>query len=210
MSDTAIIISGGGEVPAAVADGLPTDAYVIAADSGLDLAAALGIRVDVVIGDLDSVSATVLEAAKRRGTRVRRHPVDKDATDLELAMTHAREKGVSSVIVIGGHGGRMDHFLANASLLAAQTGLDVEWRTATSRAHRVNGTLRLHGSPGEMISLLAFGGPAKGVRTSGLRWPLHGEDLQPDGTRGMSNRFVEEQAEIVVADGNLLVVLPER
>jgi len=210
MSDTAIIISGGDGVPVAVLDGLPADAYVIAADSGLDLAATLGIRVDIVIGDLDSVSATALEIAKRRGTRIQHHPVDKDATDLELAVTHAREKGVSSVIVIGGHGGRMDHFLANASLLAAVPGLDVEWRTATSRAHRVNGTLCLQGSPGETISLLAFGGPAKGVRTSGLRWPLHDEDLQPDSTRGMSNRFVEEQAEIAVADGNLLVVLPER
>jgi len=210
MTDTAIIISGGDKVPPAVADGLPADTYVIAADSGLDLAATLGIRVDIVIGDLDSASAAALEGAQRRGTRIQRHPVDKDASDLELALAHAREKGVSSLIVIGGHGGRMDHFLANASLLAAQTGLDIEWRTGTGWAHRVNGTLLLRGSPGETISLLAFGGPAKRVRTSGLQWPLHGEDLDPGGTRGLSNRFIGEQARIAVADGNLLVILPER
>ncbi|NIA24201.1 MAG: thiamine diphosphokinase [Gammaproteobacteria bacterium] len=210
MTDMAIIISGGDQVPVAVLDGLPGDAYVIAADSGVDLAATLGIRVDIVIGDLDSVSATALENTKRLGTRIQHHPVDKDATDLELALAHAREEGVSSVIVIGGHGGRMDHFLANASLLAAQTGLDVEWRTGTGTAYRVNGTLHLHGAPGETISLLAFGGPVHRVRTSGLQWPLHDEDLQPGGTRGMSNRFLGEQVEIGVADGNLLVVLPER
>ena len=209
MSDTAIILAGGDEVPVTVLEGLPVGAYVIAADSGLDLAAKLGIKVDVVIGDLDSASQAALDAAKRENIPFQRHPVDKNATDLTLALAHARERAVSSVIVIGGYGGRIDHFLANASLLAAQAGLDVEWRTGIGRVHRVDGTLRIHGTPGATVSLLSFGGPARGVRTSGLQWPLLHEDLHPGSTRGISNRFTGEWAEIAVAEGNLLVMIPD-
>ena len=209
MSETAIILAGGDDVPPGDVGDLPADAYVIAADSGLDLAAKLGLHADIVIGDLDSVSHQALDLAERQKVPIQRHPVDKDATDLELALMHAHERNVESVIVIGGSGGRIDHFLANAGLLAAQTGIDLEWRTGTSTVHRVNGTLLLEGRKGAVVSLLAFGGPVRGIQTSGLQWPLVQEDLEPGSTRGISNRLVEEHAEVSVAYGNLLVIVPQ-
>lgn len=207
MSDTAIIFCGGDDVPAGAGESLPADALVIAADSGLDLAVKMGAEVDVLVGDLDSVGSTALAQARRRGIAIIRHPVDKDASDLELAVDLARERGVSSVIVIGGSGGRIDHFLANASLLAAQDGIAVEWRTAVGTVYRVNRSLRIHGSPGDTVSLLALGGAARGVHTLGLHWMLEGEDLPSGSTRGISNRFTAEWAEITVASGNLLVIV---
>ena len=63
----------------------PADAFVIAADSGLEHAAALGLSVDVLVGDLDSASASAVRAAEAAGVRIERHAVDKEATDLELA-----------------------------------------------------------------------------------------------------------------------------
>jgi thiamine pyrophosphokinase len=204
--NTAVILAGG-DPPETVGD-LPADAVVIAADSGLDTAVRLGVAVDVVIGDLDSVSPAAMAAAGD-GATVRRHPVDKDATDLELAFEHARSLGVRSVVLIGGGGGRIDHFFANASLVASQTGLDVEWRTGHGVVHRVNGHLRLHGEPEETASLLPFGGTAR-VWTSGFRWTLNGDVLRPGRTRGVSNRFVGGLATIDVTEGDLLVVLPAR
>src|SRR4051794_15769361 len=111
MPATAIVFTGGDPPgPAAVRD-LPADRIVIAADSGLDHALALGVRVDVVIGDLDSVDAKGLEQARTDGTRVEPHPADKDQTDLELAMGLASSSGADRLIVVGGHGGRVDHWL---------------------------------------------------------------------------------------------------
>lgn len=200
-----IVIFAGGADPLDIGE-LPDDAFVIAADSGFDVAERAGVAVDLLIGDLDSVSGDAVD----RVPETLRFPVDKDETDLELAVGRARSMGATSLLVIGGAGGRTDHFLANASLLAALDGLDVEWRTGSGTLFRVNGSLHIKGIPGETVSLLAFGGPARGVRTTGLRWRLDDEDLLPGSTRGVSNALVHESALISLDEGNLMAVLPER
>jgi thiamine pyrophosphokinase len=65
------------------------------------------------------------------------------------------------------------------------------------------------GTPGELISLLALGGPARGVRSEGLRWPLEDAVLDPGSSLGVSNLFAEEQAVIEVADGVVLAIRPQ-
>src|SRR5436189_171657 len=142
---------------------------------------ALGIAVDVVVGDLDSVDLQVLDAARHAGAVVERHPAAKDATDLELALLAARERGVAEILVVGGHGGRLDHFLANALLLAAPafSSLHVEARVGPADVVVVRDHAVLHGRVGDLCSLLALGGPALGVRTEGLRFALAGDDLLP-------------------------------
>jgi thiamine pyrophosphokinase len=200
-----IVIFAGGAAPSDIGT-MPDGAFVIAADSGFDIARRHAVAVDLLIGDLDSVS----EDAVHQAPQTLRFPVDKNETDLELAIDRARSMGVTSLLVIGGAGGRMDHFLANASLLASLDGLDVEWRTGSGTLLRVNGSVRVAGTPGETISLLAFGGPARGVRTTGLRWRLDNEHLLPGSTRGVSNAFIDDAALISLDEGNLMVALPER
>ena len=82
MTEPDVVVVASGPGPSVAVPVTPT---VIAADGGLDRAAALGLDVDVVIGDLDSVSAEALAAAEAAGARIVRHPEAKDATDLELA-----------------------------------------------------------------------------------------------------------------------------
>ena len=99
---------------------VPGAATVIAADGGLDRATALGLEVDVVVGDLDSVSAGALAAAEAAGARVVRHPVAKDATDLELALDEAVRIGARRVLVVASAEGRLDHLLGSLLLLGAE------------------------------------------------------------------------------------------
>ena len=82
----AVVFAGGDPLPEEVRRLLPRDALVVAADSGLDLARRLGVPVDLVVGDFDSVDPAGLAAAAAAGSVLERHPVDKDATDLELAL----------------------------------------------------------------------------------------------------------------------------
>jgi thiamine pyrophosphokinase len=58
------------------------------------------------------------------------------------------------------------------------------------------------------VTLLAVGGAVTGVRTTGLRYPLHGETLTPGSSRGVSNELVEPVATVTVATGVLLVAVP--
>ena len=94
MARTAVIVIGGGGIDPRVVAHLPADRMVIAADSGLDHAMELGLEVDLLVGDLDSVSQQALAEASARGTPVERHRPDKDATDTELAIAAAVERGL--------------------------------------------------------------------------------------------------------------------
>src|SRR5438034_10430384 len=76
----AIVLAGGDPVAASLRTVLPDAALVIAADSGLHQSGPLGLRVDYVVGDLDSADPAAVDAARRAGAVVERHPVDKDAT----------------------------------------------------------------------------------------------------------------------------------
>ncbi|MGI8758706.1 MAG: thiamine diphosphokinase, partial [Acidimicrobiales bacterium] len=206
----AVLLTGGDPVHPALASQLPDPAYVIAADSGLEQAGALGVGVDLAVGDFDSVSPARLEAAVAAGCRVERHPAAKDHTDLELGLRAAREWGAERVLVVGGHGGRLDHLLANALVLAGAdfADLSVEALMGPARLFVVRRHLELHGRPGELVSLLAVGGPASGVRTDGLRYPLTGEELRAGSTRGVSNEMIGPVATVALSAGTLLAVLP--
>ena len=58
---------------------------MIAADKGFEHARALGLKVDVVVGDFDSVSSEQVENIDP-GVTLERHDVDKDESDLALAI----------------------------------------------------------------------------------------------------------------------------
>ena len=207
----ALVFAGGDAIPRAVGDHLDHDRLVIAADSGLDHAHALGFHADLLVGDLDSVDADLLRAARDNGTKVEHHPVEKDATDLELALEAARSRGAIRVTVVGGTGGRLDHLLANALLLAAPRfgDLELDALLPPARVTVVRNERTLPGRVGALCTLLPAGGPADGVTTTGLRYPLRDERLAAGTTRGVSNVFVDVTATVVVRAGVLLAIQPD-
>lgn len=207
MKEPNVIVVASGPGPAVA---VPHAETVVAADGGLDRALALGLAVDVVIGDLDSVSDAALAAAEAAGTRVVRHPAAKDATDLELALDEAVALGARRVLVVASADGRLDHLLASLELLAADRYAELELdaligdaRIAVIRRERV-----LRGTPGELVSLIAVGGRAEGVTTEGLAYGLAGERLGAGSTRGVSNVFEDEEARVDVGSGVLLAICP--
>ncbi len=206
---TAFIFCGGG--PSQVPVVVPDDALVIAADVGLAEAERLGVEVELLVGDLDSVDAGSLERFERAGGEVRRYPEDKDATDLDIAIEAALVAGVGRVVVVGGGGGRLDHLIANALVMGSPryAAVEIDGVFGGSQLHICRGRRQLAGTPGELISLLALGGPARGVRSEGLRWPLEDAVLDAGSSLGVSNLFVEEQAMIEVADGVVLAIRPQ-
>jgi thiamine pyrophosphokinase len=208
----ALVFAGGDPVDGDVAARLPQSGVtVVAADSGVEHALAIGRGVDLVIGDFDSANPAAVDTAVAGGAEVRRYPSDKDQSDLELALHAARAGGARRVIVVGGYGGRLDHSLANALLLASPSfaDLDIEALVGDARITVIHREARLTGAPGELCSLLAVGGTARGVRTRGLRYPLEGEDLLPGSTRGVSNEFSEPVATVSLDHGALLAVQPD-
>ena len=205
-----IVFAGGDAPPASVRDRLPPDAVAIAADSGLEHAQALGRTVDVVVGDLDSVDRAALDRAMASGTAVESHPPDKDATDLELALDAAVARGATTVTVVGGYGGRVDHFLANVLLLGHEryAAITLDAWIGTAHVVVIRDDVTLSGAVGSLCTLLAVGGPASGVTTHRLRYPLSDATLLPGSTWGVSNVLLEPTARVTVASGTLLSIQP--
>lgn len=189
---------------------LPAHDLVIAADSGLHLAHDLGLPVDVAVGDFDSAAPAAVASAEKAGAVVERHPVDKDRTDLELALDTAVARGATHVVVVGIDGGRSDHELANLLLLGSgkYRSVAIETLSPSARSVVVTASATLPGAVGDIVSLLPLGGAARGVRTSGLEFALAGDDLEPGTTRGVSNIIESAPATVSVAGGTLLAVLP--
>jgi thiamine pyrophosphokinase len=189
---------------------LPPAETVVAADGGLLRARALGLGVDVVVGDLDSATPEALAAAEAEGARIVRHPQAKDATDLELALDEAVALGARRVLVVASAGGRLDHLLGSVLLLAAEryAALELDALVGDALVHVVRGERTLRGAPGELLTLVPLGGAADGVTTAGLEYPLRGETLAPGTTRGVSNVFLDTEARVTLERGVLLAIRP--
>lgn len=190
---------------------------VIAADGGLVRARALGLRADLLIGDLDSLDPALAEAAEAEGITILRARPDKDESDAELALLEAVRRGATRVTVLGAFGGpRLDHALANLWLLAhpGLAGVGVALLDGGSRATLVTAPASdgspvhraLPGPVGATVSLLPLGGDVTGITTTGLRYPLRDEPLRTGPARGLSNVRLAPDASVDVRNGRLLVV----
>jgi thiamine pyrophosphokinase len=211
MSDeVVIVVAGGAPPPRDAAGGVPPGAAVIAADGGLENAHALGLEPTAVIGDFDSVSENALESAAAVGAQVVRHPEAKDATDLELALDAALDLRPARIHVLAADGGRLDHLLSALLLLASPkyAAVSIDAVLGSARVDVIRDESTLTGEAGELVSLVALNGPAEGVTTAGLAYPLRDETLEPGSSRGVSNVFTEDTARVAVRRGVLLAVRP--
>jgi len=211
-----VVVAIGGDVPQqghAACDALCASSdLVIAADGGLRHLGQFDQAPDVVVGDLDSADPTLVDRVRDQGAEVIVHPADKDETDFELALCLAVERGASEITVIGLFGGRVDHEVANITLVAqarwhrqhhcrlgAYDGLRSMWVVHEEQT--------LHEPTGRTISLIPWNGDALGVTTSGLRYPLDDETLIMGSSRGMSNVAEAETQRVTVGRGCVLVFI---
>ena len=201
----------GGTPPTrAIKQYIPAHELVIAADSGLHGAIDLGLRVNVVIGDMDSVDKAVLAAVEANGTTVTQLPRDKDSTDAELALLKAVEMGATKIVLITKGGGRLDHELGVFAVLQnpglRQCTIQALWDNSILHLTPGPASVTITGKQGSNVGLIAAGGEASGITTTGLKWTLTNETLAPHSSRGISNQLIEESAVILLQKGSLFVV----
>ncbi|MCU0482812.1 MAG: thiamine diphosphokinase [Chloroflexi bacterium] len=211
------LVIGDGDVPArAVLDESwpgwdAAVALTIAADGGAVRALDLGCPPDLVVGDGDSLGEEGLARLRAAAIAVELAPVAKDESDTELAVVAAVRRGTARLTILGALGGpRLDHALANVWLLAhpVLAGVDAVILDERCRVRLLSGpaTAVLAGRPGDLVSLLPFGGDAGGVTTDGLAYPLAGEPLRVGPARGLSNARTGVAARVSIRAGRLLII----
>lgn len=185
---------------------------IVAADGGGRHCLRLGVRPQALIGDLDSLTAPEVERLAAQGAQILRYPAQKDETDLELALLWAVDQGATHLDILAALGGRWDQSLANL-LLALHPRLraaSLVFHDGGQRLFLIRSSAVIWGQPGDLVSLIPLGGPAEGVTTTGLAYPLANGRLPFGVSRGVSNQLTAPQATVQVKRGHLLcVVIPQ-
>ena len=188
-----------------------TEDLIIAADGGLHHCRRWGLVPHLVVGDMDSVEPEALAGLDADRVEIIRHPRRKDATDLELAIGMAAERGADDIVVLGALGARWDMTFANVLLLCAETGdrirLGIMDGFNEFYCLKGNGEIFLTGRPGDLVSLMPVDGDAAGITLEGLEYPLSNARLGMGSTRGVSNVFTGTSARVALISGALLIVV---
>ncbi|NOX23025.1 MAG: thiamine diphosphokinase [Actinobacteria bacterium] len=208
-SQPGVLIMHGDLSPSIDVSDIGDPAYVVAVDGGLSHVRRLGFTPSIVVGDMDSATASDLEWATESGAEVQVSPTDKDQTDLELGLAHITTR-CSRIVVLGGEGGTAGHLFGNFLTLASTTWARtvIEWRLAHATVRVVHpGDWRtVSDRAGERVSLLPIHGAACEVTTTGLQWPLFNAILQPGESRGISNRTIAPPATVRIERGTLVAI----
>ena len=184
---------------------------VIAVDSGLIAVDKLGICPDYIVGDFDSVTKELLKSYREReNVTIKEYDPVKDATDTHIALDLARELNPKEITILGGTGNRIDHMLANISLLYMfiHTNIKVSLLDANNKIYLMDkdtviNKKELHGP---FISLQPFTELVEKVTLIGFKYPLLDRDMVLGDSLGISNEVIENEAKITLQSGILLVI----
>lgn len=201
----AFIYSGGEVFAENITEHPSKDDITIAADSGYLNARALGARVDILVGDLDSLgSASVPE-----GIELIRLNCEKDLTDTQAAVEIAIERGADDIVIIGSLGSRLDHTLSSLGILADMKVRGI-YCYITNGYNRVryleNDSLLVGKSDYKYLSLVSLDKVCRGVSVEGCKYPLKNSKLMRNNQFAVSNEIDGNVALVSVRKGAMLVI----
>lgn len=184
--------------------------YIICADGGARHALSIGLQPHLVIGDADSLDDAVRQEIECLPAEFILYPREKDKSDLELALKRAISLRPRQILLLCATGGdRLEHLLANVLLLEIPlaAGIEAAIIDETHEIRIMERELEVEGTVGDYLSLLPLTSKVGGVKTHGLKYPLHRESLFFSSTRGLSNEFTAPKASIKISTGRLLVII---
>lgn len=201
----AFIYTGGAVCTDSITEHPRADDLRIAADSGYLTARSLGDRLDVIVGDFDSMP----ESEVSEGVETIRVPAEKDDTDTQLAVEIAVSRGADDIVIIGGLGGRLDHTLSSLYILEdlALDGIYAIMTDGKNRARYLRGGSALIGRSGyRYLSVIAADEKVRGVSIEGCRYPLKNATLVRRRQFAVSNEIEGNCALISVKKGGIFII----
>lgn len=192
--------------------------YCIAADSGLVMADKLGLTVDLLLGDYDSVDKKIFEKYNRN-TKTITYPCEKDYTDTHLALTKAIEKikklqdtskdsTEDEIAIIGATGTRYDHAFTNIFVLdeSLEAGIRCAIYDKNNKIYLADKSFEIRKDKqfGDYLSFAPMT-PEAGLSLSGVKYPLDRYTLRQGESICQSNEITEIIAKVEIFTGKLVV-----
>ena len=175
--------------------------FIVAADAGFRHLS--GRNAGALVGDLDTLGSAP------EGVMLIRYPIEKNATDGELAIDYLNSLNFKEITIYGAFGGKIEHVLGNLNLLAYADSLGISAKIddRKEKAWFSKSRLEIDSLPGDEVSIFPFGGCASVSHSEGLYYPLENLLLKPEKSRGISNRATSDKIVLEISSGAVIVIL---
>ncbi len=180
---------------------------IICADGGTRHAVNMRLTPDIIIGDMDSSAGRYIEYFGSKGVEIIRYSKEKDKTDTHICVEFALAFS-SEIILLGATGSRIDHMLANISLLrlGLEKNIPISLVDNNNNITMISTAIVLKGSRGDLFSLIPFTEKVEGITTKGAHYELEDAVMELGDPYGVSNYFEGETVSISIKKGYLLVI----
>ena len=201
----AIIFTGGHINKENISLNIEENDLVIAADSGYENARTFGIAPQIAVGDFDSS-----DEPTDNGVEIIRLKREKDATDTQVALELALEKGADELVIIGGLDGRLDHTAANLFLLEYLYKRNIRRAYVEDGYNRVryikNDSAILLRSAYKYFGIVAVDEKLVGVEIKGAKYPLKNAKIFRNNQFAISNEIDGNCAFIAIKRGGAFII----
>lgn len=178
------------------------NSFIICADGAYNTIKKLGIKPNVIIGDMDSIKQKI-----QTSTKVIKYPTNKDMTDGEISIDYAMSKNPSQIFIFGASGGRKDQELANIFLLCKYPLINIKILEKNTMMWIAKKKELFSAKKGQIISLIPMSEKVTDITTEGLKFNLNKEILYMNKTRGISNVAKRDKIKITHKKGILLITI---
>lgn len=183
---------------------------IIGVDKGCNYLFETRINPNYIVGDFDSSRKDIIEKLVEYGAVKYQYQCEKNFTDSEEAFELAISKGAKEIIFLGSTGQRFDHTLGNLGLLLKALKLNIKAKIVDDRNEifLVNKSTNIKKSSYyKYISFLAYNETVKEFTIKDAKYNLDKYTLEVGDSRTVSNEFLNEEINIEISNGNILIVL---
>ncbi len=179
---------------------------ILAADGAANRLLGMKITPDYVIGDMDSVS---IERFPKPISSKLIVDTNQETNDFGKVLDFAVKQGYRRIIILGFHGGDLEHTFNNWSVLSGESRFESCCILDRNRyGIPITSSFRLRTIENEIISIIPQ--PRAIVTTSGLCWPLSAELLELGIREGARNRAIGDSISIDIHSGSIILFIDSR
>lgn len=180
---------------------------LIAADGAANSLISNDIIPKYVVGDLDSVNTQLLTNFSDKIQVIEEE--DQDKNDFEKTLVLARSLNLKNLLVVGFHGGELEHTINNLSVFKKfSEEMNLVIYDLKRYGFFINDENILDLNEDEIISLIPQ--PKVKLNTENLKWNLSNEYLELGKREGARNRTISNQIKISVIEGDVLFFCDSR
>jgi thiamine pyrophosphokinase len=176
---------------------------IYCADGGANYAHKLGVTPKLILGDLDSVSIDTVSYFEELGVEIEKFPTSKNFTDGELILEKV-SPNYDEVLILGGLGGRTDHFLTNLNLLEKYQ--NIVFEDSHEILFWVKNNMELKGEIGRTISFIPLT-TVESLTLEGFAYNVENLQLPRSSSRCMSNIINSKIVHMSYTKGSIIGII---